>query len=141
MMHPEINKLSRFALVGAAAFLIDGVTLLLLYGLLPLPLARAIAFWAAASFNWYCNRRWTFADRPTTPKARQYRQFLLSSSMAFVPNWSITLLMLSFPQATVFERLGALANPVWVLLAMAPGVLAGMLINYRLSDRWVFARA
>ena len=141
MMHLDINKLSRFALVGAAAFLIDGVTLWLLYGLLPLPLARAIAFWVAASSNWYCNRRWTFTSRPAMPKARQYRQFLLSSPIAFVPNWAITLMMLSLPQPAVLERLGALTNPVWILLAMAPGVLAGMLINYRLSDRWVFARA
>lgn len=137
----QINKLSRFALVGAAGFFIDSVTMLLLYGLLPTPLARAVAFWAAASSNWRCNRSWTFSEYPETQKVRQYRRFLTSSAVAFVPNWGITLLMLSLPPPAVLELFGGFAHSVWILVAMVPGVLAGMLINYQLSRHWVFARA
>lgn len=140
-MHFQINKLSRFALVGGAGFLIDSVTMLLLYGPLPPSLARAVAIWTAASSNWYCNRRWTFSGRCDAQKARQYRQFLVSSAISFVPNWGISLQILLLPRPAVFELLDKFANPLWILFAMAPGVLAGMLINYWLSDRWVFAQA
>ncbi|GAA5216469.1 GtrA family protein [Corallincola platygyrae] len=151
-MESSYRKVGQFALVGGFGFFVDSLVMVCLHSLLPLPVARALAFWSAASSNWVLNRRWTFSytagedDTADKPKADQYQQFLLSSCVAFLPNWGISLLMFSFPQPSQLcsllpEYFVPFTESLWLCLAMIPGVLAGMLVNYQLADRWVFARA
>lgn len=81
-----LNKLIRFAGVGAVGFLVDMAALFALGQLLAWVPARAGAFWLAASSNWWLNRRMTFSsDDPAW--GQQWRNFLLAACIAFVPNW------------------------------------------------------
>ncbi|PJE57170.1 GtrA family protein [Marinomonas sp. BSi20584] len=134
----------RFAIVGGAGFLVDLASMLLLSIWLPHLVARGFAFWVAASSNWWWNRTITF----TVPKqektsdskkaaALQWMQFLGSSVIAFVPNWGCYLILMSQPPATSNSTLTLL----WPYLAMIPGILIGMMLNYVFSRYWVFSPA
>ncbi|MGO2513019.1 GtrA family protein [Marinomonas polaris] len=134
----------RFAIVGGAGFLVDLASMLLLSIWLPHLVARGFAFWVAASSNWWWNRTITFTD-PKQEKtsdskkaaALQWMQFLGSSVIAFVPNWGCYLILMSQPLATSNSTLTLL----WPYLAMIPGILIGMMLNYVFSRYWVFSPA
>ena len=129
----------RFAIVGGVGFLVDLTSMLLLSIWLPHLLARGIAFWIAASSNWWWNRHITFIDvqKAQHKKAAvlQWMQFLGSSVVAFIPNWGCYLFLLAHPPATPSPTLTLL----WPYLAMVPGVLAGMMLNYIFSRFWIFS--
>lgn len=129
------TKLFRFALVGGLGFLVDLTAMLLLSFLLPWLPARAGAFWLAASSNWWFNRKLTFSsDDPQY--VRQWLNFLLSSCIGFIPSWGCYWwLMRDFSSADTLP----LYEVLWPYLAMVPGVLLGMVVNFLLADRWVFS--
>ncbi|MBU2021001.1 MAG: GtrA family protein [Gammaproteobacteria bacterium] len=141
----------RFAIVGGVGFLVDLASMLLLSIWLPHLVARGIAFWIAASSNWWWNRTITFTKtKPEIPSikstdtcknkkaaALQWMQFLGGSVIAFVPNWGCYLILMSQPPATPNSTLILL----WPYLAMIPGILIGMMLNYVLSRFWVFSPA
>ncbi|QUX92234.1 GtrA family protein [Marinomonas sp. A3A] len=134
----------RFAIVGGAGFLVDLTCMLLLSFWLPHLVARGIAFWVAASSNWWWNRTITFTESKaqitsTNKKATalQWIQFLGSSAIAFVPNWGCYLVLMSQPPATPNSTLSLL----WPYLAMIPGILIGMMLNYVFSRFWIFSPA
>jgi dolichol-phosphate mannosyltransferase len=129
----------RFAIVGGVGFLVDLTSMLLLSIWLPHLFARGIAFWIAASSNWWWNRHITFIDAQKIKHKKaavlQWMQFLGSSVVAFIPNWGCYLFLLAHPPA--------ISSPtfilLWPYLAMAPGVLAGMMLNYIFSRFWIFS--
>lgn len=108
--------LLRFALVGLSGFLVDAVFYLLLRDVCRVDhrLARLIAFFPAATYNWYLNRRWTFRRPPSLAGvARQtlgeWSRFLASSSLCglltaglycALTGWTPRLAR--FPLATLF---------------------------------------
>ncbi|WP_028865896.1 GtrA family protein [Psychromonas aquimarina] len=144
-------KVLRFACVGSIGFLVDAAVMLLLlsFYIAPVP-ARAFAFWAAASSNWWLNRHITFDAADTAQPMLQWGRFIAVSCIGFIPNWSSYWLLM---HSVDINRLSALflnqypeLNPLalemaWPLAAMLPGVLLGMLTNYLLADRWVFRAA
>ncbi|NLQ18440.1 GtrA family protein [Marinomonas sp. M1K-6] len=132
----------RFGIVGGVGFLVDLISMLLLSIWLPHLLARAIAFWVAASSNWWWNRTMTFTDSKQDDKdkkaaALQWLQFLGGSVIAFVPNWGCYLILMSQPPTIADSTLALL----WPYLAMVPGVFIGMMLNYAFSRFWVFSPA
>jgi putative flippase GtrA len=144
----------RFAFVGGIGFLVDLASMLLLSIWLPHLVARGIAFWVAASSNWWWNRTITFANSKSNDidssniketyisknkkaAALQWMQFLGGSIIAFVPNWGCYLILMSQPPATSNSTLLLL----WPYLAMIPGILIGMMLNYVFSRFWVFSPA
>lgn len=144
----------RFALVGASGFLVDVACMLLFSTWLPFIWARGVAFWIAATSNWWLNRTITFAqchdarltatsttntvsikNWPSRKAALlQWLQFLGGSVIAFVPNWGCYVALLSFHNNVTHHTLYI----VWPYLAMAPGVILGMTINYVFSRFWIF---
>lgn len=119
----------RFAVVGGVGFIVDSISLVLLNQLFPLVLARGVAFWVAASSNWYLNRHFTFLNGATArPAVAQWGQFLFASCIGFVPNWGCYWWLVT---NTEWAEL----HPV---LAMVPGIGLGMCVNYALSKYWVF---
>ncbi|ETI61290.1 GtrA family protein [Marinomonas profundimaris] len=128
----------RFAIVGGFGFLVDLISMVLLSLWLPHLTARGFAFWIAASSNWWWNRHITFTDaQPTKHKkaaAMQWMQFLGGSVVAFIPNWGCYLFLMSHPPAIIDTTFSLL----WPYLAMIPGVLVGMILNYVFSRFWVF---
>ena len=131
----------RFALVGGIGFLVDLTCMVLLSFWLPHLLARAIAFWVAASSNWWWNRTITFTNNKaldTNKKTAvlQWLQFIGGSLIAFIPNWGCYVLLMSQPPI-----LDNSISVLWPYLAMIPGVLIGMMLNYAFSRFWIFTPA
>jgi len=141
-------KLLKFAGVGSIGFAVDAAVMFILsFYIAPLS-ARALAFWIAASSNWWLNRQFTFKGNDTTRPLQQWRRFIIVSCIGFIPNWGcywllmqivdINLLSSFFIENYSNPNLGYLLLTSWPFVAMVPGVLLGMLSNYRLADSWVF---
>ncbi len=124
-------KVIRFAFVGLIGFFVDYLTLQFFYLVFgfPIMLARSISFLTAVFSNWLLNRKWTFSNRGKTNLKQQYSKFLLSSGIAAIPNLLIFKLMLELlPE-----------NQLNILIALVLGILAGFMVNFILSLKWVFA--
>ena len=125
--HPAL----KFALVGGSGFVVDACVLMLLYQWLQIDLlvARAAAFFVAASSNWLLNRVFTFSDRDLSgKKTSEWMRFVVSAIAAAVPNIGIFyLLMLALPETLP-----------WIFFAMGCGILAGYVCNYQLAKHWVY---
>jgi putative flippase GtrA len=128
------TRLIRFACVGCIGFCIDALCLTLIALFIPFPIARACSFWISATSNWWLNRYFTFSDKnglhsnSDQTKGRQWLSFLAVSCIGFIPNWICYTLLL---QHTIW----AVKMPV---IAIVPGILIAMFLNYSLSKRWVF---
>lgn len=124
----------KFGLVGSIGFLVDALFLWLLSHWLPYPTARAISFWVAVTSNWWLNRMFTFHDAEHADKAHhQWGKFFLASLVGFIPNWAGFVLMMWWGDIQ-----GLTHYALYPYVALVPGVLAGMLINFSLSKIWVF---
>jgi putative flippase GtrA len=123
----------RFGVVGTAGFVVD--TAVLYAGLalgLGLYSGRAVSYVAAASTTWALNRAWTFRDAGQgQPPLRQWALFLAINLVGFVFNYGTYAALIAFVPAVA-------AAPV---LGVAAGALAGMVGNFILSRRFVFAAA
>jgi len=139
------KKSILFGLVGGAGFVVDVTAMAVLSQWLPMPSARAGAFWVAASSNWWLNRQLTFKKQQNQSKVNEWLKFLLSSCFGFIPNWGCYALLI--PKLNLFisliENIGLthtfFASSLPYLL-MIPGILFGMAINFTLADKWVFKR-
>ena len=95
--------------------------------------ARIGSFIAAATTTWFGNRVLTFGFKGKgswSDKLIQWQKFMFSASISAVPN------LLCF-------KLMAELLPVFtgaVFIAMAVGILVGMVTNYLFSQYWVFTR-
>lgn len=120
----------RFGLVGALGFLVDATTLTLLLNAFPTGVARFMAFAVAVTFTYALNRRFTFNARGQPGVLTSYVKFIAANSGGGLLNLAVstTLLKLSLP---------IVSHP---FLAVAAGSVSGLLVNYLLSSRFVFAR-
>jgi putative flippase GtrA len=124
----------RFAMVGAAGFVVDETVLTIGHYLLGLDpyVARAVSIFVAMTFTWWGNRTFTFAAHAAGESvgavAREWLAFVLANALGAAVNYAAyTLLVRFFP--------APLSNP---LLAAAIGVGVGMVFNFTLSKRFVF---
>ena len=125
---PGALRLARFLAVGASGMLVDLGAFFLLLRLLPLGLSVALAIWCAMSWNFFWNRRWTFADARPRPFLIQYVLFSGSCLLGAAINWSISV---SLIQTVEFFREVKVA-------ARLLGIAAGVASNYTLSALVVF---
>lgn len=123
----------KFGIIGTAGFVVD--SLVLLFGTKILNIdpysARVISYLCAATTTWAGNRFFTFSDRPKADIAKQWVVFLVLNLVGFAVNYSVYALLVAN-----YDYIHA--NPVW---AVAAGSLAGMVINYVASTRFIFPRA
>ena len=151
-MNKQYQRLLTFAMVGGCGFLVDAASLYLLSLWFPLPLARGGAFWLAASSNWWLNRQVTFRHvNAVMPAPQQWGQFLVASCIGFIPNVGCYWLLMEWVEPGNMILSSAVFNSAvqdstifvryWPYLAMIPGILLGMVINFTLADRWVFRSA
>lgn len=148
-------KILRFAGVGSIGFVVDAATLFLLSFYIAFIPARAIAFWVAATSNWWLNRHITFDASNTPNPMQQWGRFIAVSCIGFIPNWgcywllmqSVDINQLLIESLIKYPDLKSLlvnhldVEVVWSVVAMVPGVLLGLITNYLLADRWVFRSA
>lgn len=119
----------KFGIVGSLGFIWDTGTV---YGLRPfigLTAATLIAYFVAATLNWILNRLWTFRgmghhEHPVL----QWLRFLSANSLGFFLNrGTVYTLFYAFPLC--------IRHPV---LALAAGSFAGLVANFKLSQKMVF---
>lgn len=124
----------KFALVGCLGFLIDAMVFWLASHWLPFASARALSFWVAVTSNWWFNRLFTFKEAERSERLhRQWSKFFIVCLLGFIPNWGI------FVSLMWLGHLQGIAHWPWYpYVAMVPGILAGMMINFSLSRGWVF---
>src|SRR4051812_16307746 len=78
----------RFGLVGLSGMLPDLLCFTALLFVLPLPLARGGAIWAAMTWNFFLNRKLTFSDAQVEPMGRQYVLFCGSCLAGALVSWA-----------------------------------------------------
>lgn len=127
------SRLTRFAAVGTAGYLVDNSVLFAMihfagadpYG------GRAVSFLAAATFTWWGNRNFTFADRRASGvrgATQEWLRFLAANGVGGLVNVGLYATLVKFAPPP-------LDNP---FLALPVGVLAGLMFNFVLSRRLVF---
>ncbi len=120
----------RFGLVGAAGFVVNEAALWVALHLLYLGKDAAwfAAFVPSVTFTWWGNRTFTFHEHASIGAKAMFREW-----MHFVVTNSLGALI----NLAVYELLIHL-TAISPLLALACGVLAGMMFNFTLSKRLVF---
>lgn len=126
-----MRRFVRFGLVGALGFVVD---VAILY-----PVARLGAGWVigrlcswlgAATFTWAVNRRFTFAVA-RAPSVREWAAFLAANSTGGLVNYGVYVALIeTLPHIA--------AHP---FLAVGAGSVAGLVVNFAMSARFVFRRA
>jgi putative flippase GtrA len=127
---PIIEQFLRFGVVGTAGFLMDSAVLLGMLAIGAGPYAgRLVSYLAAASLTFALNRGWTFRSAARAPVARQWGRFVVLNLLGFAVNYG------TYVAALAAIPLAA-AHPV---LGVAAGSIAGMVINFVVSRRFVFS--
>jgi len=127
------SQFLRFALVGAAGFLVDeGVLALMrnLFGLDPFA-ARAISILTAMTFTWWGNRALTFraqAARGPAAVLREWLRFVAANGLGALINYGTFAALLRLAPAPLDNA----------YLATAIGVGVGLVFNFTLSRIYVF---
>jgi putative flippase GtrA len=125
-----VSAFVRFALVGAAGFVVNEAALWVALHALHLGKDAGwfFAFVPAVTFTWWGNRTFTFrahASTGTRAMLREWIRFVATNSFGALVNLAVYELLI--------HLMGA--DP---LLALACGVLVGMVFNFTLSKRLVF---
>ena len=125
-----IRQFTRFSAIGVVGFVVDVLVLLLLVTLAGVDpySSRAISFLAAATTTWWCNRHFTFAAANESALA-QWGRFLAANGAGGAVNYGCYAALIA-----AFAIMHA--HPA---IAAAIGALAGLVVNFTLSRRFVFA--
>jgi putative flippase GtrA len=123
----------RFALVGGAGFIVNTGFLYLALRALHLgeDVAWFFAFIPSVTFTWWGNRKITFHEHASSglrDTLHEWTRFVVTNSVGAVVNYATY-------EASIHWAPWPLSNPY---LALACGVLAGMMFNFTLSKRLVF---
>ena len=119
----------RFAIAGAAGFVVDTVILYLMLKLGLGPYAgRVVSFLCAVFATWQINRRYTF-DRPTSRSIwREWNEYLAAMICGGACNYAAYVAAIKLLPAA----------PLTPLAAVAVGSIAGMFVNFLIARHWVF---
>ncbi len=131
--HPESRlrrESSRFAVIGSVGFLVDAAVLTGLVSALDWGLyeARAVSFSLAVSVTWYLNRRYTFADRISADRKREYARYVAIQIVGALINLGVYV--------TVARAAPAFA--AYPVIPLAAGSAVAMVFNFMASRRFAF---
>lgn len=126
----------KFGLVGVGGLFVDMGALWIALNPMGLPLlgGRVFSYLTAATFTWACNRTLTFATRAGGNLVVEWAKFLAVNAVGGLVNF------------LTYAAVAAGPSEIWpqVLLDYRPyigvclGSVAGMLINFFASKRFVF---
>jgi dolichol-phosphate mannosyltransferase len=127
---PEAAEIIQFSVVGSSGVIVDLFFFLSLIHVARIDhqLARAMSFVAAASWNWFMNRWFTFVAGRDKQWGQQWFQFLIAASVGFTANWGSYKLLTDY--VPYFRE--------HHLVAFFIGILLGMGSNYTLCRWFVF---
>jgi putative flippase GtrA len=136
-----VSRAARFVGVGAAGFVVQGLTLHLLAAAgLPYPVATALAVEAAIVHNFVWHERWTWGDRAGL-KARSHERPAgrgrLARFLRF--NGSTAVISIGGNVALMALFVGVFGLPL--LPANLLAVITLSALNFLSADRFVFAPA
>ncbi len=119
-----MQQFKKFCLIGGLGFIVDSLCFLFFTALMSdIMLARLLSFWLAASATWFGNRIYTYSDQMFTSFFSQWLKHMMTAHLSGCLNllvfWS-TLALFSMP------------------IAFCLGILAGLLSNYYIINRFVF---
>lgn len=121
--------LSRFLLVGAVGFGIDGGLLSWLLGQgWTVVQARGVSFLAAVSATWWLNRTWTFQAAQKSAARREYLLYFTTQVVGALIN-----LLVFFVLVHAFEVLQHMP-----LIPLAAGAVIAIAFNFSISRLVVF---
>ncbi|MFT8368315.1 GtrA family protein [Acetobacter papayae] len=125
----RLAPLFKFGVIGSLGFVCDNTVVYTMRPLIGLTAATLAAYFIAATFNWLLNRLWTFRGRGLHHHPLvQWLRFLWANSLGFCLNRGVVFtLFYLFPFCV--------HHPV---VALAAGTLAGLLSNFKLSQKLVF---
>jgi putative flippase GtrA len=118
----------RFACVGALTFFVDAGALTAVLALLPgrFYFGRVISYLAAASAGWWLNRRFTFEVGGA--RWRQWLRYLIANLSGGAANYAVYAVLIAVvPLCRTYP-----------VVAVAAGSLAGLVLNFATSRRFVF---
>jgi putative flippase GtrA len=127
------SRFIRFGAVGGAGFVVNEAALVLAHGLFQAGpnLSWLLAFIPSVTFTWWGNRVLTFADKASdghAGMAAEWARFVATNSFGAAANFA------------VYWVLTHLAPRPFAIpyVALAVGVLVGLLFNFTLSKKLVF---
>jgi putative flippase GtrA len=128
------SRFLRFALVGAAGFVVNEAALALALKLLHLNTyaGGVFSFVVAVTFTWWGNRTLTFRDRAAAgagPMLKEWATFVVANGLGFLVNFAVYAGLIALAPAPF-------NNP---FLALAAGTIAGLAFNFAASSRVVFS--
>ena len=129
------SRFLRFLVVGGSAFPIaEGVLWLAIHiAHANRSVAWLASFLCAATYTWWGNRNLTFADRKaTTPTGilAEYGKFLAANGVGGAANFAVFTAVTRLAPAPVNDP----------AIALACGILAGLVFNFTIS-RWLVFRS
>jgi putative flippase GtrA len=124
------RQFSRFALVGAAGFVVDLLALQMALHVLGTDAftGRGLSYLCAASSTWIMNRHFTFAAERTNSPWREWARFLMGNAAGGAVNLGVYAALLG----------GGLPLVSAPWFALAVGSVAGLFFNFIASRRFVF---
>lgn len=129
------SRFVRFSVVGGAGFFVNEAALALAKELLGVGdhAGWLIAFIPAVTFTWWGNRKLTFADKASDGHVgvlAEWARFVATNSLGAAANFAVYALLIGFAP--------------WPLnvpyLALAVGILVGLIFNFTLSKKLVFRK-
>ena len=127
-----MTRLLRFGIVGVIGFVVDAGVLMLLTGPLSMNpyVARIPSFILAATATWLCNRYWTFSDRRSQRRLREWGGYMTAMVAGGLVNYAaFAIAVATLDTVRMFPAIG-----------VAIGSVAGMFVNYASSSRLIFGR-
>lgn len=120
----------RFALVGGAGFFVNAGAFWIALNLLHLgkDFAWFFAFAPAVTFTWWGNRTFTFREHASTglrATLHEWARFVVTNGLGAIVNYAVYAALIHWTGVNAF-------------VALAAGVLAGLVFNFTLSKRVVF---
>jgi putative flippase GtrA len=128
------SRLARFVVVGGLGFLVAEGVLWLMLHVADKYTAWLVSFLCAATFTWWGNRTLTFADRKAAGRRAmviEWLKFVAANGLGGAVNGGLYATLVTYAP----EPLGT------PFVALACGVLAGLLVNFTMSAVFVFRKA
>jgi putative flippase GtrA len=127
------SRFLRFSVVGGAGFFVNEAALALAKELLGVGdhAGWFIAFVPAVTFTWWGNRKLTFADKVSDGHVgmlAEWARFVATNSLGAAANFVVYALLIGYAPFPL--------NVPYIALAI--GILIGLVFNFTLSKRLVF---
>ncbi|MBC7707675.1 glycosyltransferase [Polaromonas sp.] len=135
-----LPKVLQFSVIGGSVFALGMALLYILVDIYSVPVAVANAIQLIVTFaaNFYCNKHLTWNERIVSPTAA--KRFVVARSITTLLNYGLFLAIVNFSITTAFAG-RTIYFTMDYLLANVICLIAIMVLNFVISDKWVFSES